>query len=102
MSRTELISKKKALLEALESVFSHIDYQTQDLKREYRKLDTQSQATRYNKETQRRELVFDDDGNPVMENDWGYVDFEEDKIPDENKEKLAAYKEIEKALEKLL
>ena len=102
MSRTELISKKKALLEALEAVFSHIDYQTKDLKREYRKLDKQVQSTQYNRETKSYDPVFDEDGNPVMENEWGYVDLKEDEISDENKEKLAAYKEIEKTLEKLL
>jgi len=102
MERTDMIKKKKAMLEALDDIFERISYSKKDLVEDYRRTGEKQQKTSYNKETKEYDPVFDEEGNPVMEDVWDYVTIPESELSEDKKAKLAAYTEIEKTLEKLI
>ena len=102
MSRTELLEKKKAMIEVLETLFDRIEYETKNLRYDYRRTGEMKQTEKYNRETHEYEPQFDEDGNPIMEEVWDNVEMTEAEIPEYHKVKLAALRDVEKALEKLL
>lgn len=48
------------------------------------------------------ELIFDDDGNPIYQDEWGYVPKPEEDFDDTDRAKLAAIENIRNTLEKLI
>ena len=100
--KTETIKKKKAMLEILEELFEQIERSEKALHYQYRKTDELEQQKLWNKEMHEYEPVYDENGSPVMENVWKDVLIPDSELSDRELAKIEAYKEIEKALEKLL
>ena len=100
--KTDAIKKKKALLEALEEVFHAIEVAEKELQQDYRQTDKLEQKTTYDRDLHDFVPVYDDNGDPVMINVWEYVNIPEEEMTEEKHLKLCAFRDIEKALEKLL
>ena len=98
----EAITKKKAMLDALETILGSVEETIKDFGQDYRKTDKMEQKTEWDAEERKWKNVFDDDGNPVMTNVWDYVELPDDEISDEKKALRNSYKEIQKTLEKMI
>ena len=98
----EAITKKKAMLDALETILGYVEEKIKDFGQDYRKTDKMEQKTEWDAEERKWKNVFDDDGNPVMTNVWDYVELPDDEISDEKKALRNSYKEIQKTLEKMI
>ena len=98
----EAITKKKAMLDALETILGYVEEKIKDCGQDYRKTDKMEQKTEWDAEERKWKNVFDDDGNPVMVNVWDYVELPDDEMSDEKKALRNSYKEIQKTLEKMI
>lgn len=101
MDRMNIIVKK-AMLEVLEELYCRLDDVENDCRRYWGRTDRQEQKTRWNKETHESDPVFDDNGEPVMEYVYDYIEKTEDEITDRDKAKLSAIDSVRKSLDKLV
>lgn len=101
MKRVDILTKK-AVLEVLEQLFGVLDREEEDTKTTWGKLDKMVVKTEWNSETKKCEEVYDENGEPVMVNDYGTIPKKPDEFSTEDKAKLEAIKTIKVALEKLI
>ena len=90
--------------EILEDLYSRLEDKLKDTTRYYGKTGEQKQKERWNRELEESEKVFDDDGNPVMEDVYDYVPYTEEELenyPDE-RIKGQAVRQVMEELEQLL
>lgn len=90
--------------EVLEDLYDRLEQNLLDTTRYYGKTGEQKQKERWNRETGDYEKVFDEDGNPEMEDVYDYIEYTEEdleKHPDEVL-KAEAIKQVMKEIEKLL
>lgn len=94
------IKSKMALLEVLEDVYGRLEEIKTNVSTYYGPTGEQEQRERWNEETKCYEPMFDDDGNPVMRDVYGYLPKTE--LSDTDKAKLSAVDTVIKALDKLV
>lgn len=81
-------------LEVINQVILDIEEHINWLSKSYTKLDTMVPKKEWDSEYRTYKTVMDEDGNEVMENEWGYVDKKEDDYSEEDLVKLETYRDI--------
>ena len=95
--KASTIKEKKALLEVIEGLYKRLEEDRDYVSMDYKPIkETDKQAVDW----KTKEPKFNDDGTPVYEWDWGYVEKEE--LTDDDKAKIKAYDTIMAALEKMI
>ena len=109
MAKTRVITENKFKLakfraEVLEDLYSRLEEKLQDTARHYCKTGEQKQKERWNRELEELEKIFDENGEPVMEDVYDYIPYTEeelDKYPDKRIE-AEAIRLVMEELEQLL
>ena len=97
---TMKIKTKKELINILaDRIFPVLDDIEKDVNSEWKVI---GKSDRQKKNWRTDELIFDDEGNPVYEDEYGYVPKDPDCYDDNDKAKLAAIENIKNTLEKLI
>ena len=99
MKKTDILVKK-SILDKLETIFDDLDAQERAVHITYGRTGNQVQSKKWNKETREYDYLFDDDGNPLMEDEWD--DIPKTELSDRDKAELKAIEVIKSALEKLI
>ena len=99
MKKTDIMVKK-AVLNNLEDIFRDLETKEECLKVTYGKTGKQVQSRKWNRETQSYDYLFDDDGKPIMEDEW--ADVPKTEFNDDDKAELKAIEIVKAALEKLI
>lgn len=95
--KSEKLIVKREVLDILCKLFATLDEEEKCVNQEYTII---GEKTRQRKDWRTGELVTDEDGNPVMEDEWGYVP--KKVLTDDDKAKLQAIGQIKAVLEKLI
>ena len=97
---TMKLKTKKALITILaDRLFPALDSEEKDTREDYRIIgDSDKQATDW----RTGELRFTEDGEPIMEKEWAYVQKTQEELTEEDLAKLAAIETLRNALEKLI
>lgn len=97
---TMKLKTKKALITILaDRLFPALDSEEKDTREDYRIIgDSDEQATDW----RTGELKFNDDGEPIMEKKWGYVQKTQEELTEDDIARLAAIETLRTALEKLI
>lgn len=93
------VESKIVGLEAVKQVISDIEDHIKWLSKSYTTLDTMVPKKAWDSESRTYKTVMDEDGNEVMENEWGYVDKKEDDYSEEDLVKLETYRDILSCIE---
>ena len=97
---TMKIKTKKELINILaDRLFPVLDDIENDVKNEWKAI---GKSDKQRKNWRTDELIFDDDGNPVYEDEYGYVPKDPDNYDDNDKAKLSAIETLRNTLEKLI
>ena len=96
MNSTKLVIKRE-LLNILDALFHTLDDEERCVNQEYAVI---GKNARQKKDWRTGELMFDENGEPVMEDEWGYVP--KKSLTDEDKAKLEAICQVKAVLEKLI
>lgn len=90
--------------EVLEGLFNKLEEDLKDASRYYGRTGEQKQKEKWNRETDSYDLVVDDNGDPVMEDVWDYIEYTEEEYARHPEYKLKAevIKQVMKDIEKLL
>ena len=88
------VNEKKKMLNILDDVIDHLKYRMKDNFQSYEKLGTQSQVYDWNSETKKREYLYNDDGTPKMQDDYGYVEKKFEELDDESKLAIKCYEKM--------
>ena len=102
MANKFLVAKIRA--EILEGIYADLDYKLKDASRYWGKTGEKKQKERYNRETEKYEPVFDDGGDPIMEDVYDDIEYTEEEL-EEHPEVVArinVIKQLMDSLEKLL
>ena len=96
----EKLQMKKALLDILaDSLLPELDRVEKNASTDYRQIGI---STTQKRNWKTDELVFDENGDPVYEPEYGYVPKSEEELTDWDKARFAAVEVIRNALEKLI
>ena len=101
MKRADIMTKKETL-EVLERMFEVLDEIERDANTTWGLTGNLVPKRKWNSEKKKSEDVLDDDGNVVMEEEYGTVPKKKDEYDDRDKAKLEAVKAVKVALEKLI
>lgn len=94
------IKTKKELLNILaDRLFPVLDDLENDAKTTWQAI---GKSNRQKKNWKTDELMFDSDGNPIYEDEYGYVPKQPEAFDDNDKAKLSAIEMIRNSLEKLI
>ena len=99
MKKTDIMVKK-AVLNNLEDIFRDLETKEECLKVTYGKTGKKVQSKKWNRELGEFEYLVDDDGNPIMEDEW--ADVPKTEFNDDDKAELKAIEIVKAALEKLI
>ena len=88
------VESKIVKLEVVKQVILDIENHIKWLSKSYTKLDTMVPKKEWDSEYRTYKTVMDEDGNEVMENEWGYVDKKEDDYSEEDLVELETYRDI--------
>ena len=96
----EKIRNKKELINILaDRIFPTLDAIENDTKSVWKAI---GKSDKQKKNWRTDELMFDDEGNPIYEDEYGYVPKEPDEFDDDDRAKLNAIEVIRNTLEKLI
>lgn len=99
MNTMKLKTKRELLSILADHIYPSLDELEKYTKQDYRILgDSDKQAVDW----KTGEPKFDEEGSPIMEKEWGYVDKAEEEFTDNDLAKLAAIELLRNALEKLI
>ena len=87
----------KIRAEVLQEVYESLEEKVRDTKQYW---GVTKKAAKQKVDWRTNEPVFDDDGLPVMEDEYGYID--KDELTEDDQLRLKVLKETIKAIEKLL
>ncbi len=99
MNMEKLNTKKELLTILAERIYPELERAEKDAGCDYKKIGVSS-TQRKNWKT--GELMFDENGDPIYEEIWDYVDKDEDEVTDKDKAKLDAIEIIRNALDRLI
>lgn len=90
--------------EILEGLFNKLDEDLRDTARHYAKTGETRQKERWNRDTDEYEKVFDENGEPVMEDVYDYIPYTDEEFERNPELKLRAdvIQQVMKEIEKLL
>ena len=94
----------KIKAEILESLYSDLEYKLKDASMYYGKTGNQKQKMIWNKETKDYDPQFDESGEPIMEDEWGDIEYTEEELEDhpEVVARISVIKQLMKDMEKML
>lgn len=103
-NNSNVFKKARIKAEILESLFERLEEELKDTSRYYGKTGVQKQKERYNREIGDYEKVFDENGEPEMEDVYDYIPYTEDEMKDRPDALLKAevIKDVISELEDLL
>lgn len=94
----------KIKAEILEDMYSNLDYKLKDATKYWGKTGCKKQKTVWNKETKEYDPQFDENGDPIMEDEWDDIEYTEEELEDHPEviARIAVIKQLMKELEKML
>jgi len=102
MANKFMATKIKA--EILEGIYSDLEYKLKDATRYWGRTGEQKQKEKYNKETDKYEPCFDDNGDPIMTDVYDDIEYTEEELEEhpEVVAKIEVIKQLMKDMEKML
>lgn len=96
----EKIKTKKELLNILaDRIFPNLEMAEKDAREDYK---ITGKTDKQKKDWKTDELLFDDNGDPIYEDKWEYVEKTPEEMTEDDNAKIAAIEIIRNALEKLI
>ena len=102
MANKFMTAKIKA--EILEGIYSDLEYKLKDASKYWGKTGKKKQKEQYNSETQTYELCFDDNGDPIMTDEYDEIEYTEEELNEhpEVVAKIEVITQLMNSLDKLL
>ena len=109
MAKTKVVVENRFKMarcraEILEDLYERLEDKLKDTERYYGKTGEQKQKERWNRELEELEKIFDENGEPVMEDVYDYIQYTPEELennPDE-RIKAEAIRQVMEELEQLL
>lgn len=94
----------KIKAEILEDIYDSLEYKLKDACQYYGRTGNKKQKEKYNKETGEYEPQFDDNGDPIMEDEWEYIAYTAEELANnaDVRTRIDVIKQIMKDIEKML
>lgn len=96
MKKNNSIKEKRIMLEVLEVLMDRLDDERRYTSQSYEKVGEEQ------KKDENGELMFDEDGQPIMKNVYDYVDLKVEDMSESSQIKMECIDKIQTFLEKLV